>query len=113
VWLPNDVTNSADIDSLSMANPASANSVYAKDGDIIDTAYARYNIYNSFITQMNTLKSNGTIVDWKPMAYDWRLDYADLVNYGNQTSDGKIYYRGINAATTTPLHHSNTQSTSE
>jgi pimeloyl-ACP methyl ester carboxylesterase len=92
-----------DVPYLDMNNANAVNSVYTKEKRILDSAYfGLHPIYNSFINQMNTLVASGKIVAWKPIAYDWRLDYADLVNYGNQTSDGKIFYRGNNAATSTP-----------
>ena len=50
---------------------------------------------------MNNLVTGGTVAAWEPIAYDWRLDYADLLANGNDVN-GNIYYRGTNAATTTP-----------
>ncbi|MFZ1075559.1 MAG: NosD domain-containing protein [Minisyncoccia bacterium] len=70
--------------------------IYTKDGDIIDSAGG--NIYKSFIDEMNGLKSGGTINDWKPVSYDWRLSLDDLLNNGTE-QDEKIYYE---LATDTP-----------
>ena len=53
--------------------------VHIKEGDIIDSASGtRY--YASFIEQMNELKSAGTITDWQPVAYDWRLSLPEIAN---------------------------------
>ena len=70
--------------------------IYAKGGDIIDSAGG--DIYKSFIAEMNGLKADGTINDWEPIAYDWRLSLDDLLNKGLE-QDGKIYYE---QATSTP-----------
>ncbi len=98
IWEPNSPFGN-DVPSLDMTNPSATDVVYTKDGDIIGSAYNLYGIYGSFINQMNSLKGS-VIEDWEPIAYDWRLDYDDLLDYGHQTADGKIYYRGNNSATT-------------
>lgn len=64
--------------------------IYAKEGDVMDSVHGS-NIYQSFIEEMNGLKQNGTITDWEPVAYDWRLSLDDLLSNGAER-DGKIYY---------------------
>lgn len=81
---------------LDATGESACNDIYAKEDDIIDSAGG--NIYKSFIDEMNGLKSDGTINDWKPVAYDWRLSLDDLLNKG-AAQDGKIYYE---QATDTP-----------
>ena len=77
------------------------NDVYTRD--VIDEAYqAGPNIYKSFITQMNELKTAGTIADWKATPYDWRLSLDEILNNGRQFPDGRIYYAGDLAATSSP-----------
>ncbi len=71
--------------------------IYTKTDDVID-AVGGGNIYRSFIDEMNGLKSDGTIKDWEPVAYDWRLSLDDLLAKGAER-DGKIYYED---ATSTP-----------
>jgi len=71
--------------------------VYAKENDIIDLVGGD-NIYKSFISDMNGLKTDSTIVDWKPVAYDWRLSLDGLLKNGTERG-GKIYYA---EATSTP-----------
>lgn len=50
---------------------------------------------------MDGLKEDGTIGDWKAIAYDWRLSLDDILDYGAE-SNGRIYYSGDSAATSTP-----------
>ena len=100
IWPPNSVAGQ-DVVSLDLTNPASANNVYTKEKDIVGMAYGTTRVYQPFIDQMNSLVSKKTIADWEPVAYDWRLDYNDLLTNGNDIN-GKIYYRGTNAATSTP-----------
>ncbi|MHB1769975.1 MAG: lipase/acyltransferase domain-containing protein [Minisyncoccota bacterium] len=75
--------------------------VYVKEGDIVASASAFGIIkkfYESFVAQMNGLKIGGTITDWKPVAYDWRLSLPDLLDKGTERG-GKIFY---GEATSTP-----------
>ncbi len=71
--------------------------IYTKSADIIDSV-GNSNLYKSFIDQMDSLKSDGTIKNWIPVAYDWRLSFDDLLSRGTER-DGKIYYE---EATSTP-----------
>jgi pimeloyl-ACP methyl ester carboxylesterase len=71
--------------------------IYTKEGDVIDTVRGS-NIYKSFLDEMNGLKADGTINDWKPVAYDWRFSLDDLLSKGTERA-GKIYYE---EATSTP-----------
>ena len=73
--------------------------VYTKTDDIIDSAGG--NIYKSFVDEMNGMKTDGTITAWKAAAYDWRLSLSDLLEKGAERDD-KIYYAGVDSATSTP-----------
>ena len=64
--------------------------IYVKVGDVIDAVHGS-NIYAAFISEMDGLKADGTIADWEPVAYDWRLSLDDLLAKGAER-DGKIYY---------------------
>jgi hypothetical protein len=97
IWPPDSLV-STDVDSLDLNNSSTLNNVYTKNNDVI----SGYGYYDSLISQMNSLVSSGSFVEWEPIAYDWRLDYQTLLSNGAKTSDGKIYYRGSNAATSTP-----------
>lgn len=71
--------------------------IYTKDGDIIGAAGGS-NVYASLMNEMEDLKQGGTIHDWEPVAYDWRLSLDDLLTEGAEHK-GKIYY---DEATSTP-----------
>ena len=75
--------------------------VYAKAGDIVDEMPGGLNVYKSFMAKMDELKSAGTINDWEPIAYDWRLSLDDLLTHGRQIGD-RLYYTGELRATSTP-----------
>ncbi|MGW8184821.1 MAG: lipase/acyltransferase domain-containing protein [Candidatus Moraniibacteriota bacterium] len=54
--------------------------IITKEGDIIDETPIGSNIYKSFIEKMNSMRDvDGTINDWKPVAYDWRLSLEDIL----------------------------------
>ncbi|MFZ2500538.1 MAG: immunoglobulin-like domain-containing protein [Minisyncoccia bacterium] len=71
--------------------------IYTKEGDVVDAVHGS-NVYKSLIDEMNGLKAGGTMSDWKPVAYDWRLSLDDILNKGAQHGD-KIFYE---EATSTP-----------
>ena len=100
VWLPNSLVG-GDAPYLDMADPSMDDGIYAKERGIVGAAYGVYDVYAPFVTQMNQMVATGTIAEWEPVAYDWRLDYEDLLTSGNDIN-GNIYYRGSNAATSTP-----------
>lgn len=78
--------------------------VYTKD--VIDNAYiipSKGNVYAAFISSMNDMKSAGIINDWAPAPYDWRLSLDEILNNGKEYPDGRIYYAGPLAATSTPF----------
>ncbi len=109
IWEPNSVTGH-DVANLDMTDVSAANTVYTKEKSIIDTAYnglpfvsSGYDVYSSLIAEMNALATGTTplINEWQPIVYDWRLDYDILLAMGNKVGE-KIYYRGTNAATSTP-----------
>lgn len=75
--------------------------VYTRVGDVLDETPAGANIYKSFMQKMDALTAADQINDWEPIAYDWRLSLDDILSNGNEVN-GKIYYTGLLAATTTP-----------
>lgn len=74
--------------------------VYARERDVIESTPTG-DVYGPFIQKMDALKANGTIADWEPIAYDWRLSLDEILASGNDI-DGRIYYSGDNAGTSTP-----------
>lgn len=81
---------------------AGESNLYTKKGDVIDTAYGLARIYQSLLDDLAQLKTAGHINDYEALAYDWRLDYQDLLAGGKEISPGKVQWRGSNAATSTP-----------
>ncbi len=103
LWEPDNVLG-GDVPDLYLANnDAHASDVYAKERDILDRAgfVTKDDYYQPFIDKMDTLKGAKTINGWEPIAYDWRLSLDDILTKGHDI-DGRIYYRGDNAATTSP-----------
>jgi len=77
------------------------NDIYTKD--VIDEAYGTFNIYKSFLADLETWKNTDHIIaDYSAVPYDWRLTLGEILAYGNQTPDGRIYYSGTHRATSTP-----------
>ncbi|MDO8231924.1 MAG: DNRLRE domain-containing protein [bacterium] len=103
LWEPNTDSDVNDL-FLSADGASVRNDVYTKD--VIDEKnvlpVGQGNIYKSFITQMNSLKAGGVITDWEAVPYDWRLSLDDILNTGAQFPDGRIYYAGDLAATSSP-----------
>ncbi|MDO8566728.1 MAG: hypothetical protein Q7R58_01085, partial [bacterium] len=100
LWEPNIDSDAGDL-FLTADGKSVRSDVYTRD--VIDEAYGvGQNIYKSFIAQMNELKTDGTITDWKAVPYDWRLSFDDILNNGRQFPDGRIYYAGDLAATSSP-----------
>jgi len=100
LWEPN---IDSDVKDLYMNSDGTSTrlDVYTKEGDVINELPDGENIYKSFIEKINDLKTNGTIADWEPIAYDWRLSLDDILTYGNDVQ-GRIYYSGDLRSTSTP-----------
>lgn len=100
LWEPN---GDSDVQDLYMnADGTSVRTdVYAKARNVLDELPDGKNIYKSFIAKMEDLKASGTIKDWEPVAYDWRLSLDDILTFGHEI-DGRIYYSGDLRATTSP-----------
>ena len=64
--------------------------------------WAKGNIYKSFISSMDKMKSDEIINDWKAISYDWRLSLEDLLNSGKEYSGNKIFYAGELGSTSDP-----------
>ena len=75
--------------------------IYTKKGDVLAEAYGVANIYKSFIDSMSALATSSQIAAFESIAYDWRLDYQDLLTKG-ALRDAEIYWHGSRAATSSP-----------
>lgn len=80
---------------------AGESDVYTRKGDVLDSAYT-VNIYGSFIDDLEQLQTDGDIDDFEALAYDWRLDYQDLLTNGREFLGGVVRWRGAAATTSTP-----------
>lgn len=98
LWEPDRLFDDDDIRNLFLDGDGhSTDAVYAKEGDVLDSVGdERY--YASLIADMNALVADGTIADFAPLAYDWRLSLSDIVSQGAEI-DGRIFY---GEATSTP-----------
>lgn len=68
--------------------------VYTKEKDVIDE-FLGFNVYKKFIKYMDDdMVGEGIIHAWKPLAYDWRLDFDELLKSGVVIND-RIYYAGF------------------
>jgi len=98
LWVPSGDANVREL--FLNAIGQSEHEVYAREGQIIDTAGGQ-KFYASFIDDMNAKDASdeyGTSWTWRPVAYDWRLSLPDIVNKGAKHRD-RIYY---DQATSTP-----------
>jgi len=86
---------------LTLSGTGIRSDIYALKGDIIGRTPANADIYDSFIQKMDVLKAAGTIADWEPIAYDWRLSLNEILQSGHEI-DGRIYYTGDLSGTSTP-----------
>jgi hypothetical protein len=104
LWEPNG--NDSQVRNLLMDENGVAvrDDIYAKD--VIDNGYvpgAKGNIYKSFLDQLDSMKNTEYLInDYSAIPYDWRLSADDLLNNGDKTADGKIYYSGVLGQTTAP-----------
>lgn len=102
LWEPN--TN-GDVEKLYMDEDGNSKNgnIYTKEGGVIDeadiipdgwTGSFQANVYKKFIDYMDDeMVGNEVIHAWKPLAYDWRLDFDALLASGAVQGD-KIYYTG-------------------
>lgn len=101
LWEPELLHNNSELflDSDGVSNRSD---IYTRD--VVDNAYlpVKGNIYKSFLEDLDTWKNDEhLIVDYAAIPYDWRISLEDILGNGNNI-DGRIYYSGDNAPTTTP-----------
>jgi pimeloyl-ACP methyl ester carboxylesterase len=73
-------------------NGKSVYPLYTKEGaeGVIDDTY-NFNIYQSFMHDLDDWKSEGTINEYALIPYDWRLSLEDILQNGS-TSTGELSY---------------------
>ena len=72
--------------------------IYTKD--IIGEAvipWAGPNVYKSFVSDMNSLKNEGAIDDWRPLPYEWRLSVDEIVSGGFKDGEAISYLRATSS----------------
>ncbi|MDD4902726.1 MAG: hypothetical protein PHE24_06350, partial [Patescibacteria group bacterium] len=103
LWEPSGNNNQIENLSLNSVGIPDREDIYTRD--VIDNAYfpIKGDIYKSFLDQLDSMKNTEHIInDYSVVPYDWRLSIDDLVNNGNKLSNGRIYYSGTLAQTSTP-----------
>ncbi len=78
LWEPN---ISYDIEKLFLDSTGKSLDKSIYTSDIISSAFGFKDIYKSFIAMMNGVVADGTINQWLPFPYDWRMSVNDVV-YG-------------------------------
>jgi pimeloyl-ACP methyl ester carboxylesterase len=90
LWEPN---WNADAQKLYLNADGSSIDSTVSTKDPIDTIYGVLgNIYGWFIGSMDDLKTAKTIQDWKPLPYDWRLGFDEILSKGSLLPNGNISY---------------------
>ena len=102
LWEPN---IDSDVQDLYMNTDGSSvrDDVYTRN--VVDEVYAplNLNIYESFLNDLNKWKNTDHLItDYVAVPYDWRLSFDEILNNGNKLPDGRIYYAGSLAATSSP-----------
>jgi len=108
IWLPNygsgfRLGGNADVELAAFnEHGESISNVHTRDEDIINKAGGFTHVYHGFIEFMDDLERVGIINNWKPIAYDWRLNYFDILNSGvidgnkisylDELADGDVPY---------------------
>jgi len=90
LWEPN---GNADVRDLYLDGDGKSirSDIYAKE--VIDEIFGLSpDIYKTFIEMMDGLKEEGTIVDWTPIPYDWRLTVNDILDNGTMIENGYSYH---------------------
>lgn len=87
VWPPSNALFAEDVYDLSMSTSGvSEGAIYTRD--IIDSTPGVGDVYVSFKTFLDELKTTRIIDDWEPYAYDWRYSVTDVAQNGTQYEEG-------------------------
>jgi len=72
----------------------SINSIYTKADAVmerVDLPVVGFDVYRTFIEQLDAMKNDGKITDYKVFPYDWRVSPEEVVNNGTMYDDGTHY----------------------
>ncbi|MFT7507655.1 MAG: hypothetical protein ACI92I_000819, partial [Acidimicrobiales bacterium] len=77
---------------------ASINDIYTKPGEssVIDEVYT-FNLYKTFLQELQDWKNDGEIVEYDVVPYDWRLRLDNLLKSKLDVDTGKITYSVSNS----------------
>ncbi len=87
LWEPNWYTDVKDL-YLDLNGKSIKQGVYTQD--IVDSLSDTENIYESFKIRMDNLVRDNVIFEWRPLPYDWRYDYQQILTEGTRLKDGSI-----------------------
>ncbi|MBP7741115.1 MAG: hypothetical protein KA104_00290, partial [Candidatus Pacebacteria bacterium] len=76
---------------LNTSGTSLASGIHTKSGDVIGLIFGFMEVYGSFIHEINTLRDEGKIKEWRIASYDWRLSLDDITNKG-VVRDDNIFY---------------------
>jgi hypothetical protein len=71
---------------------ASLKSIYTKDDGVIatvDVPFAKFDLYRSFLDQLEGFRQEGKITDYAAFPYDWRANPTDVVEQGVPYAEGR------------------------
>jgi|AntRauTorcE11897_2_1112592.scaffolds.fasta_scaffold03878_3 hypothetical protein len=79
---------------LTRFDGTSLNDIYTKaeDDAVVNKVLLFFNLYRSFIQDMNDLEESDAIADFVPFAYDWRLRLDDLLKTTIDPVSGEVRY---------------------
>ena len=86
LWPPEPALWSDDVANLALNEDGTSVHDVFVDG-ILET-FLTVSIYDGFVSFMDGMVADGTISDWEPYAYDWRLPLEQVVAEGVKTEDG-------------------------
>lgn len=73
------------------ATGESVNPIYTKDGEVVarvELPALGFDVYRTFLAQLEALKTGETINDYLAFPYDWRMDPLTVVEEGTAYADG-------------------------
>lgn len=88
--------SASDCDHLRLAlntDGKSTYQLYTKEGEngVVDDAYS-FNVYQSFMSELENWKQDGLMKDYTLIPYDWRLTLGDVLQNGATTTAGTLTY---------------------
>ena len=79
LWEPN---RNDDVRKMYLDNTGKSLDPHIYTSDVISSAFGLKSIYESFIAMMNGVVADGSIKEWLPFPYDWRMNVEEVVKNG-------------------------------